>query len=321
MKYCRRLAQFTILLFLVTLPVVSAYAQKNPPPVWALDVPRGTTVVLKIPNRLLGFDRVSSWTGAVSYGAVIEQSQKGGYLVGGLNDWRSAGWTMMRQIVLEKVTRDKNFTEVELRDPLFNIKLRFDNTVRDVNAAFHDIAFVGTVPEFEASDYYKQEVMGKLLPAVFTGRLASIPQARKMDLLKELKYIDSAIRTEKYKGGEYLSINVGGDTEIYNSNRIDQPTRMAHSLNQRVLYYFKRLARIIKFHPDVDGIKITILVPYKNFLTEYYNNPYYDRLEVYAPMDTIRQFVDDELTNQEFVEESILLVNGNRMQAPSMKSL
>lgn len=309
-------------IFLIPLLLaVSTLAQKNPPPAWALDVPRGTTVVLKIPNRLLGFDRVSSWTGTVSYGAVIEQSQKGGYLVGGLNGWRAAGWTMMRQVTLEKITRDKNFLEVELRDPLFNVKLRFDNTIRDFNAAFHDMAFIGTLAEFEASDYYKQEVMGKILPAVFTGSLASIPQARKMDLLKELKYIDSAIRTEKYKGGEYLSINVGGDTEVYNSNRVDQPTRIGHSLNQRVLYYFKRLARIIKFHPDVDGIKITILVPYKNFLTEYYSSPSYDRLEVYAPMDTIRQFVDDELTNQEFAEESVLLVNGNRMQAPSMKSL
>jgi len=305
----------------ITFLGAEAIAQKNPAPAWGLDVPRGTTVVLKIPNKLLGFERVSTWSGAVSYGAVIEQSQKGGYLIGGLNDWRVAGWTMMRQVVLEKVTRDKNFLEVEFRDPLFNIKLRFANGIPDINAAFRDVAFLGTVAEFEASDYYKQEVIAKLLPAVFTGKLASIPVQRKMDMLKELKYIDSAIATESYKGAEYLSINVGGDTEVYNSNRVDQPTRIAHSLNQRVLYYFKRIARIIRFHPDVDGIKITILVPYKDFITAYYSTPYYDRLEVYAPMDTIRQFVDNELTNQEFAEESILLVNGNRIQAPPVKSL
>jgi hypothetical protein len=38
-------------------------------------------------------------------------------------------------------------------------------------------------------------------------------------------------------------------------------------------------------------------------------------------MDVIRQFADDELTNQEFVEESILLVNGNRMRIPDLESL
>lgn len=311
-------------LMLLTMTAISGYAQKpkpTPATAWGLNVPKGATIVLKIPGRLLGFDRVSFWSGATTYSAVIEQSQQGGYMVAGLNNWRTAGWTMMRHVELVKVNREKNFTEVELRDPLFNIKLRFDNTVRDINAAFADVAFIGTVPDFEASDYYKQEVIGRILPQVFTGKLASIPEVRKMDMLKELRYVDGAIKTEKYKGGEYLSIDVGGDTEVYNSRRVDQPTRLGHTLNQRVLYYFKRLARIVKFHPEVDGIKITILVPYKDFVSEYYNTPYYDRLEAYAPMETIRQFVDDELTNQEFAEEAILLVNGNRMQAPPVKSL
>jgi hypothetical protein len=58
------------------------------------------------------------------------------------------------------------------------------------------------------------------------------------------------------------------------------------------------------------ALKISSLVPYKNFVTD-----------TYAAMDTIQQFVDDELTNQEFVDESVLLVNGNRMQTPNIKSL
>lgn len=311
-------------LMLIMLTAIAATAQKpkaTPAPAWGLNVPKGETIVLKIPGRLIGFDRVSTWTGAVTYSAVIEQSQQGGYMVAGLNNWRTAGWTMMRHLELVKVSREKNFTEVELQDPLYKVKLRFDNTVRDINAAFAEVAFIGTVPVFEASDYYKTEVMGRILPQVFTGKLASIPEARKMDLLRELRFVDGAIKTEKYKGGEYLSVDVGGDTEVYNSRIVDQPTRLGHTLNQRVLYYFKRLARITKFHPEVDGIKITILVPYKDFVSEYYNTPYYDRLEAYAPMETIRQFVDDELTNQEFAEEAILLVNGNRMQPPPVRSL
>jgi hypothetical protein len=286
-----------------------------------IDIPKGKFVVLKVPGKLVGYERVSSWNGNVSYSAIVEQSEKGGLIVSGLSEWRSTGWPLMRQLTFEKVSREKNYTLVELRDPLFSIKLRFDNTIKDLNASFHEIAFVGLLSEFEASDYYRNEVISAVLPKVFSGSLASIPTERKLNLLKELRYVDSAIRYEKYKGNDYLSIDVGGDTEVYNTIRVDQSHRIGHSLNQRVLAYFKRVARIVKFHQQVDGIKVTILIPYKNFVTESYSAPNYDQIEIYSPMDVIRQFADDELTNQEFVEESILLVNGNRMRIPELESL
>jgi hypothetical protein len=302
--------------FLLCVSVLAQQNQQLP----LLDVPKGKFVVLKIPSRLIGFERVSFWSGNVNYGAIIEQSKTGGLMIGGLNDWKRQGWTLMRQLSVEKVSREKNFTLVELRDPLYNVKLRFDNSVKDINTAFREVAFVGLLTDFEASDFYKKEVVEKVLPQVFTGSLESISTARKLNLLKELKYIDSAIKSEKYKGDNYLSIDVGGDTEVFNTIRVDQPHRIGHSLNQRVLSYFKRIARIVKFPTEVDGIKISILIPYKNFVTETYLEPSYDRIEIYAPMDVIRQFADDELTNQEFVEESILLVNGNRMRIPDIES-
>jgi hypothetical protein len=314
-----RISLFTILAINFLL-CVSASAQQNQQNL-TLDVPKGKFVVLKIPSKLIGFERVSTLSGAVSYGAIIEQSEKSGIMIGGLTEWRTSGWTLMRQLIIEKVSREKNYTLVELRDPLFNVKLRFDNTVKDLNAAFREVAFIGLLSEFEASEYYQKEILGKVLPKIFDGNLASISTVRKLNLLKELKYIDSAITSEKYKSNMYLSVDVGGDTEVYNTIRVDQSHRIGNSLNQRVLSYFKRIARIIKFHPQVDGIKISILIPYKNFVTEAYSQPNYDQIEIYSTMDVIQQFADDELTNQEFVEESILLVNGNRMKIPDIESL
>lgn len=287
---------------------------------WLLDVPKGTRVVLKIPAKIIGFEKVGIWSGSLNYGTVIEQSATNGIVVGGLAQWRTAGWTLMRQLTVEKVSRNNRFIEVELRDPLFNVKLRFDTTVKDLNTVFREVAFIGLLSEFEASDYYQQEVIGKVLPLIFTGKLASIPTKAKLRLLSEVKYIDSAIRTEKYKGDTYLVLDAGGDVQIYNTIQMDQSARIAHALNQRVLSYIKRVARIINFHPEVDGIKVEVALPYKNFVTEYYNQPNYDRVEIYAPMDIVRQFADDELTNQEFVEEAVLLVNGNRSRIPILES-
>lgn len=321
MFYSNKLKSTVFLILAINLLICIKISAQQTQQSQLLDIPKGNFVVLKIPSKLIGFERVSTWSGNINYGTIIEQSQNGGFLVGGLNNWKLQGWTLMRQLTIEKVSREKNYTLVELRDPLFNIKLRFDNTVKDLNAAFREVAFVGLLSEFEASDYYKNEVVGKILPQIYSGSLAAIPTTRKLDLLKQLKYIDSAIKTEKYKGDTYLSVNVGGDTEIYNTIRVDQNHRIGNSLNQRVLSYFKRIARIIKFSPDVDGIKISILIPYKNFVAETYLEPSSDRIEIYASMDVIRQFADDELTNQEFVEESILLVNGNRMRIPDLESL
>ncbi len=293
-KFRQRNFFFSILAisFLFCLTVSAQQNQQSP----LLDIQKGQFIVLKIPSKLIGFERVSWWDGGVSYGAIIEQSQKGGIMIGGLSDWRTAGWTLMRQLTIEKISREKNFTLVELRDPLYDVKLRFDNSIKDLNAAFREVAFIGLLSEFEESDYYKNEIIGKVLPKVFTDDLASISTARKLKLLEQLKYVDSAISYEKYKDSSYLSINVGGDTEVYNTIRTDQPQRIGHSLNQRVLSYFKRIGKTIKFHPEIDGIKITILIPYKNFVSEYYSPPKYDRVEIYSPMEIIQQYADETRT-------------------------
>ena len=310
----------TCILQLFFAVAIHASPHSNHKQGWLLDVPKGTRIVLKIPAKIVGFEKVGFWSGSLNYGTVIEQSTTSGLIVGGIAQWRTAGWPLMRQLTLEKVSRNNRFTEIELRDPLFNVKLRFDSTVKDMNAAFREVAFIGLLSEFEASAYYQQEVVAKILPLIFAGKLASITTKAKLRLLSEVRYIDSAIRTEKYKGDTYLVLNAGGDVQIYNTIQMDQSARVAHALNQRVLSYMKRVAKIISFHSEVDGIKVEIDLPYKNFVTEYNNQPNYDHLEIYAPMDVIRQFADDELTNQEFVEESVLLVNGNRSRIPTLES-
>lgn len=288
---------------------------------WPLDVPKGSRVVLRIPGKLVGFEKVGIWSGTANYGTVIEQSSSGGLMIGGLTEWRHSGWPLMRQLTLEKVSRNSRFTEVELRDPLFNVKLRYDaTTIKDLNAAFRDTVFVGLVSEFEASEYYQQEVVGKVLPKIFSGKLSSIPMSAKLKLLRDVNFIDTAIREEKYKGDTYLVVNAGGDVQIYNTIQMNQSERIAHATNQRILRYIKYAAKTIKYNPDVDGIKVELYLPYKNFVTEAYLSPHYDFMELYAPMDVIRQFAEDELTNQEFIEESILLVNGNRTRIPTLDS-
>ncbi len=194
-----------LLLCISLFMVASANASPSYDQAWPLDIPKGTKVVLRIPSRIVGFEKVGFWRGSLTYGTVVEQSLTNGIVVGGVAHWRTEGWPLMRQLTLEKISRNNRLTQIELRDPLFNVKLRFDTTVKDLNAAFREVAFIGSLSEFEASEYYHQEIRGKVLPPIFNGKLASLSTKVKLRLLSEVRYIDSAIRTEKYKGDTYLT--------------------------------------------------------------------------------------------------------------------
>jgi len=285
-----------------------------------LTVSKGSVVILKIPGRLLGFERVSFWNGTAKYGAIIEKSQKG-LMVGGIEDWQENGWPLMTQLYVQKVTNQGGSTLVELKGVAYDVNLRFSKDIPDVNVAFQQIAFSGTLDDFKKSDYYEKTAIEKVLPQIFSGKLSGIPNKSKLRVLEIVKYIDRAVGTERYKGDSYLSIDVGGDTEIYNTIRVTQQQRIEHCLNQRVLSYLKLIARAVKFADEIDGVKISILVPYKNFVTEAYADPSYDRVDLYTPMDALRQFADDDLASDEVVTESILLVNGNRTRLSEFKSL
>lgn len=63
----------------------------------------------------------------------------------------------------------------------------------------------------------------------------------------------------------------------------------------------------------IDGFKIKLRIGHKNFVTEQYLNPYYDDLHIYASNEVIKKFAEDDITSQQFINESIVLVNGNRV--------
>lgn len=283
---------------------------------WPLAAPSGSRIVLKIPRKAIGYEKISVWSGAATFGVVIEQAADGALTINGETHWRHAGWPLMMEIELVKTESKRQYTEVELRGVDFLIKLRFGPTVKDVSKAFEAVSFKGGVDEFEASEYYRDEVIGKVLPKIFPGKLRDISQTAKLKLLRELNYFDHVIGEEQREGGAWLVLKGGIDFEVYNTLHFSQSQRVADALNRKLLGVIKRAGQLIRFHPEIAGIRVQLGIPYRNFVTDLITS--YDALEFYAPMELIRAFSAHEITAQELVDECVLMVNGNRTRIPQL---
>ena len=123
----------------------------------------GQIVVLKIPESIVTFEKYGTWTRRPNFAVTIAPDSSGGLIVGGRANWRDAGLPPMGELVVAKVSRQKRLIEVELRNLMVNVKLRFTPDVSDLFAAFNEVAFLGRLEDFKSSPYFR-DVAGKVGP-------------------------------------------------------------------------------------------------------------------------------------------------------------
>lgn len=307
-----KLKSLGLFIVLATIVILDqrVFAQSNPK--WPISLPKGTTVTLKIPNAGISLEKVSIWSGRYSFTVPVEHNGYE-YTVDGNSDWKGLGWPSQLVLYVNKVERKKEYTQVELDDVNGNhIKLRFGASVSNINAALLTLVYPGSLSEFQSSEYYQKEVADRFLPGVFAGPLGAIPREMQLQMIKAANYDLKAIGSETYKG-RYFMIFRGVGSDVYNTIQLNQPARVARAIEKDVLssmrLAYKGLAEVV----GVDGFKVELKVGHKNFVSEQYLNPYYDDLHIYATKDVIKRFAEDDITSQQFVNECIVLVNGNRV--------
>lgn len=280
---------------------------------WPLDAAKGSTVVLKIPKKMFGFDKINAWRGTVSYAARVSLAPDGAAVVNADPAWQTSGMPYMSELRLEKISRQKDGTEVELRRENVNFKLRFDGSVTDINSAFRQVAYAGDIRSFEATDYYQKNVLDRVLPSMFPGVLSKIPRDTQADLLRAAGYDEHGFGGEEFKGKFYFVVKAEGE-EVYNSIQLNQTARVARIVEKYVIDKAKSYVGIGEAVPEVYGIKVVMQVPYRDFVEERDLEPHYDQAEFYIPVDLVKKFKDAEITNQDLLDGSVVLVNGNRVK-------
>lgn len=276
-------------------------------PAQTLTITKGTTVVPKFNSQVIN-TKSNFW--GIKNIVQIEQNGNGQITLNGSEDWK--GIPIMSEFQFDKMERKKEYTEIKLKNDRAELQLRFGNTVKDLEKAFQEVVFVGTVSAFEKSDYFKKEVIDVLFPKVFRGSLSNLDSKTQIELMRSVGYDIDSIGSSEYKGEQYLAMRVSIGVE-YNTLRVNQAERTSQVVEQKILSQLRAIYKKIGKLEGLKGIKVSTKIGYRNF-GERFSATQYDDLELYAPLEEIAKFDEAEITSQELIDKSVVLINGNRVR-------
>jgi len=294
---------FGMALSLVSLlPALSGQAKD-----WQLRLAKGSTVVAKIPTGLWETPRrsVSLAFGKRIYVVDVDE-------VLAASDWQASGFPYCGEFTLAKVSKKSAYSEVELQNSDIYLKLRFrkgDNLDRE----FQKVVVPGYWSRYESSEDFRANVFTVQAAKIFTGPLAQLTDSLKLSLLRMVCDGQGTLATEPYKGKSYLAVSLADDGNIYNSLRLNQSAGAARVINDRLLQQAKLFGKVAGL-AGVDGVKFSLRISYENLVTK--SDLHTDKLELYIPLDLTTKFANADITSQQLVDGSIVLVNDNRIQVP-----
>ena len=315
MAGCARFVFSATCALLLTLLAVAANAQTSIDPV------KGRVVTLKVPFSALESDGFLFGSRAPIYAAAVAGTEAA-VIIGGRDDWQTTGFPSLLHMRFEKVSRKREHVEVELRSAIQPavigaVKFRFPPNTTNLGPLLAHLVIAGP-PTEEAAKAYLDSAYQSLARKFFDdGPLATLSLERKLALVRfaHLSASGTTMSSETYKGNTYLVVDLGRDTNVYNELRLNQSARLARVMNDKLLAILKAFAKPVEGAAEVYGLKLEYRIPHKSFLEEY-ALPDDDALNLYAPSELIRKFADADITNQEFVNGCVAIVNDNRVQVP-----
>ena len=306
-----------------------AYELKNE---WPLAVPKGSSVVVKIPLRFWQPEMDQRRDVRISLPFKDEKGPSGtgvAYFVDADDllhqlDWASGGFPFCSEFTLTRIFELKSFamhhklpyTEVELQSGGVYLRLHFAHLSSEasvLNTEFQKLVQAGNWAQFENSEDFRKNLFDVQEPKIFTGPLSRLSYGMKISLLHMACRGQNNFETETYKGKTYFAVSLSSDGVVYNSNILSSSARAAKVINERIMAMvrgFKGPAQ----ESGIDGLKFAATIEYRNFINE--SSVKSDDLEIYLPLEQVVKFVDADITSQQLIDGSIILLGGNRIQVP-----
>jgi len=272
---------------------------------------KGDKITLKIPSGVFGVGKVSRWNGKTTLKADVTGGT-GKLAVNGNSDWQNAGWPLMLTLNVQKLSQSKSVTELEAQVPdtvpTKAFVMHFDAVPANVDA----VVFCGTADEFEKSDYYAKEVADRF-SHILSARL-QLPQLTREQTIVFAKLADyqiDSISVTEYKGQRYATVSLDSLHE-YNSIQLGQAARAARVIQDSFLIELKLAYYGLKDVPSLNGIRIDMEIPYRDFVNESVSHQ--DSLTLYSAFEDLKKFADADITSQELIDRSTVLINTNRVK-------
>jgi hypothetical protein len=278
---------------------------------WPLAIPKGSSVVVKIPTRFWQVGKYDAVSGSGQRIYFIDME-----MLFSSPDWESSGFPYCGEFTLTKISEFRPFyklryTDIELRNNGIYLKLRFNADVKDLNGEFQKVVATGNWRQFEASEEFRDNVLTPQGNRIFTGPLAQLPATLKLSLFNTVCDGQNTLGTETYKDKSYVAVALSSDGNVYNSLKLNEAARVAQVVNGRLLSEIKLYGKIAGL-VGIEGVKFAVGIAYKDFVNE--SVPHIDNLEIYVPLNLSTKFADADITSQQMIDGSIVVLNGNRIQ-------
>ncbi len=180
--------------------------------------------------------------------------------------------------------------------------------IQDVLSA---ILYKGTITEFTESDYFKNLEKG-ILPIIFKDKLAVIPFEQQHQLMFDAAFDVGAYGLAEFKGKAYFLAKFS-DEVVYNTiqlNQAERASRQTESAIKQLKSLFQKTGKI----KNIEGIKLVTEIYSRDFVRERYGSPHKESFEMYVSFELLEKFLGAEITNQDLIDASIILVDGDRIK-------
>lgn len=315
---CRATIFSVFTLLAVCLAAGAQTPAQWPPKGWPLPVPKDSVVTLKVPLEAFGEMRAMQ--------QIAIDGADGAIVFNGNRNWKDAGFPSMAQVVVhnakifdDPLSKEKKKAKVigvaisgDSGNLFYFTWLFFRPSVGDVGAAFRELFILDKADSPEARQYaqaYRDGVSAKW----FSGPLGSLTKETRDGLLQLAALTGGSIGTRSFKDKQYLLIDVGSSTPIYNELRLDKSARAATYFNAFLIKVLRDAEAVARELPDFHGVLVTTRIRHKDLRYDFLAATT-DDFQMYAPFAAIRQFTEADITSQQLVDASVVLVDGDRIK-------
>jgi hypothetical protein len=305
-----------IRLFFVVLLLSScslAFAVKS----LKLDIPKDQAIVIEVPPDQWAA-KETSWTEGIPI-SILRADED--FIKS--RHWENGNLPLLADFHIEKaqdcgsgvisgriVGCPPNWKQIELRSSKAWLKIQFPPEVPDVEAALKEFAFIGSVTQFEATNYLHDKVFLPNQAKLF----ASLPQLGMEDRYGFFKMgviQGFDMSSASFKGLGYIQVGIPAST-TFNTLRVSQDQRVSEVIREVVLPEAKELLPHADGKP-VGGLAFHLSIPAYNFVTG--GEAKFDDLLVYLTTDELKKFSASDITSQKLMDDSFVLLNHDRIEA------
>ena len=263
----------------------------------ALAQEKDAEYTIVVPLNLVQFEDRSDWNGTSIYGVEVY----------GESDWGinfpHVETTSLEKITLPSRSERNGLVEYEFRVDGRWVKLRVPDA-----AMFEQFAAPGGI-EGDAAQRLVDAALDRLSETAFAGSDILREHWRDLVLYARVLGAQTLPPPATFRGNAYFTVDLGEDGTSYNSARLNETQRVS-----RVITDLMDRVKTAGELADVGfaGLRLDTTISFRNFVSD--GDSGIDELTWYIDSALVPALRDFEITGQGFVDESVVIVNGTRMQ-------